>query len=299
MGANKLDRKEQMLGYLFIVPAVVYMLIFIGYPIIYNWIVSFQDVTAMTLGSDARDFLGFANYRAVFADATFRKALVHTFVYTVGCLVIQFSLGFLFAMFFAKKFTFSKPIRGFIVISWMLPVTVTALVFKFMFAEGNGIINAILMGLHIIKQPIGWLLEGNTAMLGLIIANSWVGIPFNMLLLTTGLNDISTDIYEAASIDGATGWQKFVRITVPLLKPTIMSVLVLGFVLTFKVFDLVYVMTGGGPVDATEVLSTYSYKLSFQLFHFGEGAAVANILFICLFLVALIYLKTISRDEMM
>ena len=131
-------------------------------------------------------------------------------------------------------------------------------------------------------------------MLGLIIANSWVGIPFNMLLLTTGLNDISTDIYEAASIDGATGWQKFVRITVPLLKPTIMSVLVLGFVLT-----LVYVMTGGGPVDATEVLSTYSYKLSFQLFHFGEGAAVANILFICLFLVALIYLKTISRDEMM
>ena len=136
-------------------------------------------------------------------------------------------------------------------------------------------------------------------MLGLIIANSWVGIPFNMLLLTTGLNDISTDIYEAASIDGATGWQKFVRITVPLLKPTIMSVLVLGFVLTFKVFDLVYVMTGGGPVDATEVLSTYSYKLSFQLFHFGEGAAVANILFICLFLVALIYLKTISRDEMM
>ena len=127
MGANKVDRKEQMLGYLFIVPAVVYMLIFIGYPIIYNWIVSFQDVTAMTLGSDARDFLGFANYRAVFADATFRKALVHTFVYTVGCLVIQFSLGFLFAMFFAKKFTFSKPIRGFIVISWMLPVTVTAL----------------------------------------------------------------------------------------------------------------------------------------------------------------------------
>lgn len=297
--SNKREKKEQMLGYLFIVPAVVYMLIFIGYPIVYNWIVSFQDVTAMTLGSSTRDFIGFTNYKAVFADVTFRKALIHTFLYTIGCLVIQFTLGFLFAMFFAKKFTFSKPIRGFIVISWMLPVTVTALVFKFMFAEGNGIINAILMNLHLIDKPVGWLLQGNTAMWGLIIANSWVGIPFNMLLLTTGLNDIPADIYEAASIDGASGIQKFMKITIPLLKPTIMSVLVLGFVLTFKVFDLVYVMTGGGPVDATEVLSTFSYKLSFQLFHFGEGAAVANILFVCLFLVALVYLKTISQDEVM
>lgn len=111
-------------------------------------------------------------------------------------------------------------------------MTVTALVFKFMFAEGNGIINTILMNLHLIDKPVGWLLR-NTAMWGLIIANSWVGIPFNMLLLTTGLNDIPADIYEAASIDGASGLQKFMKITIPLLKPTIMSVLVLGFVLTF------------------------------------------------------------------
>ncbi|MEY8354295.1 sugar ABC transporter permease [Lachnospiraceae bacterium 54-53] len=299
MGQNRRERKEQLLGYCLILPAVIYMLIFIGYPIVYNWIISFQEVTAKTLGSKAREFVGFGNYKAVFAEVTFRESLLHTFIYTAGCLVIQFSLGFVFAVFFAKKFTLSKYIRGFIVISWMLPVTVTALVFKFMFAEGNGIINTILMGLHIIRKPIGWLLSGNTAMLGLIIANSWVGIPFNMLLLTTGLNNIPGDIYEAASIDGANGIQKFIRITVPLLKPTIMSVLVLGFVLTFKVFDLVYVMTGGGPVSATEVLSTYSYKLSFQLFHFGEGAAVANVLFVCLFFVALVYLRTISRDETM
>lgn len=298
MLSKKKENKEQMLGYLFIVPAVIYMLVFIGYPILYNWVISFQDVTATTLGSSVRDFIGFDNYKVIFADTTFRKSLLHTFIYTVGCLVIQFSLGFLFAMFFTKKFALSKPIRGFIVISWMLPVTVTALVFKFMFAEGNGIINTILMNLHIIEKPVGWLLQGKTAMWGLIIANSWVGIPFNMLLLTTGLNNIPADTYEAAAIDGANGLQKFIKITIPLLKSTIMSVLILGFVLTFKVFDLVYVMTGGGPVDATEVLSTYSYKLSFQLFHFGEGAAVANVLFICLFLVALVYLRTISKDEM-
>lgn len=290
---------NRVIGYIFIVPAVIYMLVLIGYPIIYNWIISFQDVTTTTLGSAVRDFIGFDNYKAVFSDSTFKKSIINTFIYTVGCLIIQFSIGFLMAIFFSKKFRFSQPIRGFIVISWMLPVTVTALVFKFMFAEGNGIVNAILTNLNIIKEPIGWLLKGNTAMLVLIIANSWVGIPFNMLLITNGLNNISNDIYESASIDGANTIQKFFRITVPLLKTTILSVLVLGFVLTFKVFDLVYVMTGGGPVDATEVLSTYSYKTSFQLFQFGQGAAAANILFVCLFIVALIYLRTISKDEVM
>lgn len=296
---SKREQKERLIGYCFVIPAVIYMLALIGYPIVYNWIISFQDVTATTLGSAVRDFVAFDNFKAIFADPTFSKAMKQTFFYTIWCLIFQFSLGFLFAMFFSKKFTFAKPIRGFVVISWMLPVTVTALVFKFMLAEGNGIINTMLLNAHIIEEPVGWLISQKTAMWGLIFANSWVGIPFNMLLLTTGLNNISTDVYEAASIDGANTIQKFIKITIPLLKPTIMSVLVLGFVYTFKVFDLVYVMTGGGPVDATEVMSTYSYKLSFQLFHFGEGAAAANVLFICLFLVALLYLKTISKDEVM
>ena len=289
--------KGNLVGYAFVLPAVIYMLVFIGYPIVYNWVISFQDATAFTLKDSGRAFIGFSNYKAIFSDPTFAHAIQHTFIYTIGCLVIQFTIGFLLAMFFAKKFTFAKPIRGLVVISWMLPVTVTALVFKFMFSQDSGIINTLLMNLHIIDEPIGWLLNGGTGMAVLIIANSWVGIPFNMLLLTTGLNNISTDVYEAASIDGATKRQQFFKITLPLLKPTIMSTLVLGFVLTFKVFDLVYVMTGGGPVDSTEVLSTYSYKLSFQQFQFGQGAAAACVLFVCLFIVALMYLKTISTSE--
>lgn len=288
--------KGNLVGYAFVLPAVIYMLVLIGYPIVYNWIISFQDATAFTLKDSERAFIGLSNYKAIFSDPTFAHAVQHTFIYTIGCLVIQFTIGFLLAMFFSKKFTFAKPIRGLVVISWMLPVTVTALVFKFMFSQDSGIINTLLMNLHIIDGPVGWLLSGGTGMAVLIIANSWVGIPFNMLLLTTGLNNISTDVYEAASIDGATKRQQFFKITLPLLKPTIMSTLVLGFVLTFKVFDLVYVMTGGGPVDSTEVLSTYSYKLSFQQFQFGQGAAAACVLFVCLFIVALIYLKTTTSE---
>ena len=293
----KKREKGRWVGYAFVLPAVIYMLVFIGYPIIYNWVISFQDATAYTLKDAGRAFIGLTNYQTIFADPTFARSIQHTFIYTIGCLIIQFTLGFALAMFFSKKFTLAKPIRGLVVISWMLPVTVTALVFKFMFSQDSGIINTILMNLHIIDEPVGWLLSGGTAMAVLIIANSWVGIPFNMLLLTTGLNNIPLDVYEAASIDGATKKQQFFMITVPLLKPTIMSTLVLGFVLTFKVVDLVYVMTGGGPVDSTEVLSTYSYTLSFQLFQFGQGAAAACVLFVCLFIVALIYLRTISKSE--
>lgn len=287
---------EKLLGYVIILPAVLYMLIFIGYPIIYNWILSLQDVTAKSLKSDIKNYVGLKNYIEIFSDPVFRDSILHTFIYTIGCLVIQFSFGFLFAMFFAKKFTFSKPIRGFIVISWMLPVTVTALIFKFMLAD-NGVINTLLLKFRLIKEPIGWLLKGETSMLGLIIANSWVGIPFNMLLLTTGLNDIPEEIYEAAALDGANKKQQLFRITIPLLRQTILSVLVLGFVLTFKVFDLVYVMTGGGPVNSTQVLSTYSYKLSFELFKFSKGAATANVLFVCLLIVALIYLRVSTKEE--
>lgn len=301
MAGKRISEKarERLNGCLFILPAVIFMLALIGYPIVYNIIISLQDVTATTLGKTARDFVGLENYRAILADPVLKTALWNTFYYTFWCLVFQVTIGFLLALFFSKKFTLSQTVRGFIAISWMLPVTVTALVWKFMLGEGNGIINAMLLSAGLIKEPVGWLINQNTAIWGLIMANSWVGIPFNMLLLTTGLTGIPPEVYESASIDGANGWKRFLRITLPLLRPTMMSVLVLGFVYTFKVFDLVFVMTNGGPVNATEMMSTYSYMLSFEFSRFGEGAAAANILFVCLFSVALLYLKTISKDEVM
>ena len=137
-------------------------------------------------------------------------------------------------------------------ISWILPMTVVALMFKYMFSD-SGVINYIFTSLHLIKEPIEWLTSTRNALPTVILTNSWVGIPFNMLLLATGLSNISTDVYESAMIDGASGIKRFIYITVPLLKQSILAVLVLGFVYTFKVFDLVYVMTGGGPVNSTEV----------------------------------------------
>ncbi len=130
--------------------------------------------------------------------------------------------------------------------------------------------------------PIEWLLKPMNAMWSIVIANTWIGIPFNMILLTTGLTTIPKDIYESAAIDGAHAVQRFFRITLPLLKPAMMSLLVLGFIYTFKVYELVVIMTKGGPVNATEMMSTYAYKLSFDQFHFSQGAAAANIMFLVL-----------------
>jgi multiple sugar transport system permease protein len=289
--------KYDNVGFLYVLPAMIYMMIFVGYPIISNFILSFQNVTVKTLNDAVKPFVMFDNYVKLFQDSVLQKSVVNTLLFTVMSLVFQFVFGFALALFFNKKFSISKPIRGLLMIPWMIPMTITALMFKFMFSSNVGIINQALQTLHLIASPIDWLISPNSAMFALIFTNIWVGIPFNMILLSSGLTLIPTELYESASIDGAGKVQTFLKITLPLIKPTIQSVLILGFIYTFKVFDLVYVMTNGGPVNSTHLLSTYSYKLSFSLFKYSQGATVANILFIILFFVSLIYLKFVYHDE--
>ena len=180
---------------------------------------------------------------------------------------------------------------------WMIPMTITALIFKFMFSTDVGIINYFLRSLGLISKNIDWLTNAKTAMIAVMTANIWIGIPFNTILISTGLTTIPQELYESASVDGATSWKQFWNITIPLLRPTIESVLVLGFIYTFKVYDLVYVMTEGGPVNATHLLSTYSYKLSFDMFQYSKGSAVANVLFVILLMVGMLYIKITMKGE--
>jgi multiple sugar transport system permease protein len=285
------------IGYLFVLPAALYMLLLVGYPIVSNFILSFQDVTVTTLNNAEKPFVGLRNYRMLLSDGVLQTALLNTFLFTISCLVFQFIIGFALALYFNQDFSFAKPIRGLLMIPWMIPMTVTALMFKFMFSSNVGIINQALQNWGVIQKPIDWLLEPHLAMFSLIFTNVWIGIPFNMILISTGLTTIPQELHEAASIDGANKRQAFFKITVPMLKPVIESVLILGFIYTFKVFDLVFVMTNGGPVNSTHLLSTYSYKLSFTLFKYSQGAATANILFLILFVVSVLYLKYAYDDK--
>ncbi len=289
--------KERLAGYLFVFPALIYMLFFVGYPIVDNIRLSFFDVNVMNFAKGAQPFVGLDNYTKLIREGILVTALTNTLVYTVACIVLQFIVGLGFALLFSRTFPMAQRLRGLIMISWLLPATITAMTFKFMFSASGGIINELLSLLHLIDKPIEWLVNPGTAMFSVVMANTWIGIPFNMILLTTGLMTIPKDVYESASIDGANAFQRFFRITLPLLKPAILSLLVLGFIYTFKVFELVLIMTKGGPVNSTQMMSTYAYKLSFDEFNFGLGAAASNVMFLILLVVGFIYMRLVYQEE--
>ncbi|MDF2887713.1 MAG: lacF 25 [Lacrimispora sp.] len=290
--------RYENIGLLYALPAFLYMLFFVGYPIVSNLILSLQNVTVRNLVRGSRDFIGFDNYIKLMHDTVFLRAMFNTLLFTVSCLVVQFVIGFALALLFQKDFPFARPVRGLLMIPWMIPMTVTALIFKFMFSTDVGIINYFLKSVGLISENIQWLTSPSTAMTAVITANIWIGIPFNTILISTGLTTIPLELYESAAMDGANGLQKFFKITLPLMRTTIESLLVLGFIYTFKVYDMVYVMTGGGPVNSTHLMSTYSYKLSFEMFQYSLGASAANVLLVILLLVSVVYLKITMKGEM-
>jgi multiple sugar transport system permease protein len=304
MNSNKSWKSNSgaLMGIIFVMPALIYMLVFIGYPIIQNIILSFKNVDVFNfIRYDAQEYIGFENYRDLLAGANsvLPLAVRNTLVFTVVSIFFQFIIGFSLALLFNQKFPGCSFFRGVSMISWLLPVTVVGLLFKFMFATTGGIVNQFLTSLHIINHPVEWLLNGPSAMASIITANIWIGIPFNMMLILTGLTTIPSEIYESANLDGASWFRKLFSITIPMIKPAIMSVLTLGFVYTFKVFDLAWVMTKGGPVNATQLVSTYAYRLSFEELLFSKGAASANILFVILLVVGFFYIRTIDDNEVM
>ncbi|MDY6309497.1 MAG: sugar ABC transporter permease [Oribacterium sp.] len=292
-----MEQKRKREGYGFILPGFIYMIVILGYPLVYNVILSFENVSVKTFAQKSYQFIGFQNYIQLFQDPTFLKILRNTFTFTLWCLLIQFTVGFLFALLFSKKFMLAGPIRGMVLVAYMMPMSVTALLGKNMFDKSSGVINDLLMKTGIISSQVDWLLQPMSAMAAVIAMNCWVGIPFNMLLLTSGLTGISNDIMESAEMDGANRWQRFWHITVPLMKSSMMAVLMLGFIYTFKAFDLMFVMTSGGPLNATDVLGTYAYNLSFKQYEFSKGSAVAMVLFAILFIIGLFYLKMTTKED--
>lgn len=291
---KKMAVRKNSEGYVFILPGVIYLLIVVGYPLIYNLVLSFKDVNVKNLSTGTSQFIGLKNYIELFQNPTFLLVFRNTIIFTIACLVFQFTIGFAFALFFSRKFTLAGPVRGLILIGYMMPMSVTGMIGQNIFAN-NGLINDLLSRIGAIGPE--WLVDTSVALIAVIIMNCWVGIPFNMLLLISGLTGISQDVYESSSLDGANKFQQFMHITLPLMRSSIMAVLMLGFVYTFRAFDLMYIMTSGGPLNATDVLGTYAYMLSFTQFDFSKGSAVAMILFACLFVVGIFYLRLTMKEE--
>lgn len=284
-------------GYLYILPAFLFMTVLIFFPIIYNLILSFQDVNVMTLMSQKKESAGIENYIRIFKSPQLYNSLKVTILYTFFSILFQFSIGLILAVLFNRETLGFKGMKSFMLVPYIIPPTVTAIVFKFLFSVKGGIFNEFLMGFNLISERVEWLLSPNMALASVTIANIWSGIPFFMILLSTGIANIPDELYESADIDGASVVQKFFYITIPSIKSSITASLVLGIVYTFRCFELIYVMTAGGPVGGTELMTIYSYKTAFVKFNFSLGAVIANIHFIILFVIGLLYARMINREH--
>jgi multiple sugar transport system permease protein len=269
-----------------------------GFPIVYSVYMSFQKYTLETLVSGKTIFVGLSNYAAIFQMPSFQAALEHSIIFTVASIFFQFVLGLIIALLFARSFPLSNTMRGLMLTGWQIPSVVTGTVFLWIFNLDYGIFNRILALLNLIKEPVGWLVQGNTALVAVVLTNIWLGIPFNVIFLTAGITGLPEDVYEAATVDGASFFQQLFYITIPLLKSTILAVLMLGFIYTLRVFDIIWIMTRGGPGDATEVLPTFAYRLSMVHFNFGQSSAVASIMLLVLFLAAFLYAKNAAEENM-
>jgi multiple sugar transport system permease protein len=288
--------RTMLTPYLFVLPVLVYIGALLAYPIVLNILMSFQDRQLSNLVSGPVAWVGTANYRAVLGDPEFRTAAWHSVVYATVSVSIQLVLGLLGALFFARRFRGAEVMRSLFLVSYAIPIVVSAQVFKWML-DGRGLVNWVLSSLHLQSGPVYWLSDTSYSLPAVIAVQIWLGIPFTMVNLLSGLTSIPDELHEAAAIDGADAWRRFRSVTWPLLRPTVLAATILSLIFAFKTFDLVWIATKGGPASSTEILPTLAYRTAFENFMFGRGAAILNVIFAACFVLALAYIFSLRREE--
>jgi multiple sugar transport system permease protein len=269
----------------------LYLIVFYAYPLYRNLDLSLHDYTVRSFVQGGARFTGLDNYRAVLRDPTFGLALFHTAVFTVVSIAFQFAIGLALAVFFRQHFRLSTTLRALFLVPWLLPLIVSASTWSWMLNSDSGVVNSVLHWLGV--PPINWLTSPAWSLVSVTIANIWIGVPFNLVLLHSGLETIPASIEEAAALDGARPWQKFSYITFPLLRPVAAVTLLLGLIYTLKVFDIIWIMTRGGPAESTTTLATWAYRLGFGnlLPAFSPGATVGNLLIVLALIFGLLYIR--------
>jgi multiple sugar transport system permease protein len=263
-----------------VAPALVLLALVFIYPIVRAfWLSLFTQ----NLGTELQPvFAGLGNFGRMVGDGRFWQSFGNTTLFTVVSVAIEMVLGMGVALVLHQSFRGRGVVRAIALLPWALPTAVMALAWAWIFNDQYGVLNDLLMRLGLIQQPINWLGEPNLAIAALIAADVWKTTPFISIILLAGLQSISQDLYEAHAIDGATPWQSFRQITLPLLMPQLLIALLFRLAQAFGIFDLVQVMTGGGPAGATETVSLYIYSTIMRYLDFGYGAALVVATFLVL-----------------
>jgi multiple sugar transport system permease protein len=291
--ATRLLEDERVLGWLLLAPTIVLLTLFIAYPFVKGvWL----SLTSATVGVPGV-FVGLKNFVKIWNDSIFQRAAYNTLVYTAIATVGKLALGMWLALLLNRHFKGKRLVRASMLLPFIVPTVLSTFAWKWMFDPTFSVLNWTLYHLGIIQARIGWLTDPTLALGSIIIVNIWRGMPFYAITLLAGLQTVSPELHEAAAIDGANSWQRFWRITWPLLLPVTMVVTLFSIIATFADFQLPYVLTGGGPANATQIFGTYAYQLGINTGLLGEGAAVSLAMFPLLFVIVVIQLWYIRRVE--
>ncbi len=283
-------------AYFYVGPSLLLLLALLVYPL-------FQVIrlSLFEVGTSSNTFIGLKNYTQLLADPIFFKALYQTVCFTLGSVFFHFFIGLGLALMLNQPVNqkFRNTLRGILIIPWLIAPTVAAMIWVLIY-NPFGILNGLLATLGIIKAgvaSINWLGNPDYSLFSVTLVNIWRGFPFIMVMLLAGLQGIPGELYEAGMLDGANSWKSFWFITLPSLKGTFMTVGLLDTIWTFRHFDTIFTMTGGGPINSSEVMTSYIYNLAFRSLRWGYASAEAVIMFLILLIFSLIYIQRVRKEE--
>jgi ABC-type sugar transport system permease subunit len=284
-----------MAGWLLVAPTALFLIAVFAYPVVSTAITSLQKAKLQKPGE--AEFIGLDNYFDFFADPAFWQAVSRTVYFTVVSVGLELAIGIAIAAFLQRRYAGWRFLRLAVFVPWAVPTIAAATMFRWIYNADYGALNGLLYQLGLIDKYVPWLADPVSAMNMVIIADVWKSTPFVVLIVLAAMAGIPGDLYEAARIDGASRWQSFWRVTLPLLKGAVLVVLVVRTVEAFRVFDMIYVLTGGGPANGTLVISYVAYQETFRFFSLGRGAAVSFIISMFVLGAALVYLRLLSTHR--
>jgi len=290
---TRLLESQPVLAVALIAPGVLILTIFIAYPFVMAIWFALTDISVGVAGK----FVGIANFTKAWEDTIFQTAFKNTFFYTFWATVFKLSLGMWLALLLNRHFRFKRLIRASMLLPFIIPTVLSTFAWRWMFDPTFSVINWTLYNAGWITDRLPFLSNGDYAMWCAILVNTWRGMPFFAITLLAGLQTISPDLHEAAALDGANAWHRFWHVTWPLLLPVTLVVVVFSVIQTFSDFQLIYVLTGGGPANETHLVATYAYQIGVASGLLGQGAAISLFMFPVLFGVVWVQLRFLKRME--
>ncbi len=284
---------EKLLAAVLLAPGVLILLVFIAYPFV---MAIWFSLTSIRVGSPG-EFVGLANFTKAWGDTIFQNAFKNTVFYTFWATIFKFALGMWLALLLNRNFRFKRLVRASMLLPFIIPTVLSAFAWRWMFDPTFSVMNWVLFHSGVITDRLPFLSDGDWAMWCAVLVNTWRGMPFFAITLLAGLQTISPDLHEAAALDGANAWYRFWHVTWPLLMPVTLVVVVFSVIQTFSDFQLIYVLTGGGPANSTHLIATYAYQVGVASGLLGEGAALSLFMFPVLFAVVWVQLRFMKRMD--